>query len=400
MKGHVRPRGKDTWSIVLYIGKEDGQSKYKWHSFKGSEKEANKELRRLLHEMDTGGYVEPANMTVAVYLEKWLADYAETNVTGKTLERYRQIVRNNLIPELGRHKLPKLQPLHIQSAYTYWLKEGRQKPITEKLEDGTVKIIEAGLSAQTVLHFHRVLHEALKQAVRWQLLARNPADAVEPPKIQRKEMKIIAREDVEQLLEACSGSIFYMPVLLAVCTGMRRGEILALQWGDIDLDAGYLSVCRSLEQTKEGLAYKEPKTDRSRRRIDLPDLAVRALRKHKGEQAQLKLLQGEGYQDNGLVCCQDDGWPIPPDYLSDIFRFKVKAAGLEHIRFHDLRHTHATILLQEGVHAKVVSERLGHSNIGITLDTYSHVIPTMQAEAARTLDNALRTAANNGRKDK
>jgi integrase len=249
------------------------------------------------------------------------------------------------------------------------------------------------LSAQTVLHHHRVLRQALHQAVRWQLLMRNPADAVDPPRPRRREMQALDDDQIAQLLDAAKGGNHFMPVLIAVTTGLRRGEILALRWQDVDLNKGTLAVRQSLEQTKRfGLRFKEAKTQRSRRVVALPSLLVDALRKHRREQAKHRWALGAAYQDHGLVCPADDGAPQSPDALSAAFPHLVSRAGVPRVRFHDQRYTHATQLLNEGIHPKVVSERLGHSNIGITLDTYSHVLPGMQEEAAQRVDAALRAA--------
>ena len=383
MKGHVRQRGKGTWSIVLDMPRgPDGRRRQKWHTVHGTKKNAERELARLIHEMETGYYVEPTKMTVADLLEQWLTDYAKPNVAGKTYERYQEIVHKNLIPALGHHQLTKLQPLHIQAFYSDMLDHGR------KNSDG------GGLSPLTVRHYHRVLRKALHDAVRWRLLARNPAEAADPPQVVRKEMKVLTLVEVTLLLQSAQDSRFYIPILLAVTTGLRRGEILALRWEDVDLDAGMLTVRRSLEQTRSGITFKEPKTPRSRRMVVLPEITIGPLRAHKEAQTLQKLMLGSAYEDNRLVCTEADGSMINPEHLSRGFRVLLKLAELPRIRFHDLRHTHATILLSEGIPAKVVAERLGHSTIVLTLDTYSHVLLPMQEEAARKLDNALRTASH------
>jgi integrase len=385
MKGHIRKRGEKSWAIVLDIGRdENGKRRQKWHSVRGIKKEAEAEMSRLLNEMNTGAYVEPARMSVRDYLDKWLADYAKHNVAGKTYERYDEIVRNYLAPELGSTMLPKLKPLHIQSFYSKLLASGRR--------DG-----KGGLSAQTVLHCHRVLNAALKQAVRWQLLARNPAEAVQPPRPERTEMRALDEAETATLLRLLSGTRLYPPVLLAATTGLRRGEILALRWEDLDFEKRTLRVAQSLEQTKDGLRFKAPKTHRSRRLLALPAIAADALKAHKVAQAKERLALGRLYQDHGLVCPRQDGTPWPPDMLSTAFAaFVARSDALPHVRFHDLRHTHATQLLRAGVHPKVVSERLGHSAIGITLDTYSHVLPGMQEDAVSLVDAALRRAVAEG----
>lgn len=383
MKGHIRKRGKASWAIVLDLGRDaSGKRKQKWHSVKGTRKNAEKELARLLNDLNTGGYVEPSKITVREFLETWLTDYAAQTVAAKTLERYRGIIDGHVSPAIGGIKLAQLRPLHIQSFYTDALTTGRKNG-------------RGGLSAQTVLHFHRVLHKALSQAVKWQLLARNIADAVEPPRPKRAEMQALDEADTAKLLQKLAGNRLYEPVVIALATGMRRGELLAVKWADVDLDGANLTIARSLEQTKDGVRFKTPKTDRSRRSIALPSFAVGILRAHKKQQAERKLKLGPIYKDNGMVFARDDGSIWPPDTFSTAFASFIRRSKLPHLRFHDLRHSHATQLLKQGVHPKVVSERLGHSKIGITLDTYSHVLPGMQEDAAQRIDASLRLAIQN-----
>ena len=380
MKGHVRKRGKESWAIVLDLGRDaNGKRRQKWHSVKGTKRDAEREMARLVNSLNVGDYIEPSKIRVSEFLTKWLADYAKANVSPKTYERYEQIIDSSIAPKLGAHRLADLRPMHIQGFYSEAMREGRR--------DG-----KGGLSAQTVLHFHRLLHKALAQAVKWQLLARNPADAVDPPKPEKKSMRALDEGETAELLRYVEGSPLYMPVLLAVTTGLRRGEILALRWRDIDMDKALATVTRSLEQTKEGLRFKRPKTERSSRNVALPSFAVEALKRYRVEQATHRLKLGPVYEDQDLICARDDGAAIPPNTLSTNFASTIRRSTMSHVRFHDLRHTHATQLLKHGVHPKVVSERLGHSKIGITLDTYSHVMPGMQEDAASKMDAVLRKA--------
>jgi integrase len=268
--------------------------------------------------------------------------------------------------------------MHIQSYYSKALESGRL--------DG-----KGGLSAQTVLHHHRVLHDALQQAVRWRLLGRNSAAAVEPPKPERKEMRALDEGCSAWLLDAAQGNRLYLPILLAIATGMRRGEILALCWRDVDFVNNVIRVQRSLEQTNAGVRFKEPKKKKSRRPISMPLLLVEALESHYGAQMEFKNRLGAGYENNDLICCYDDGRIWIPESFTSLYSKFTRRIGVK-IRFHDLRHTHASQLLRAGVSAKVVSERLGHSAIGITLDTYSHILPGMQEDAAAKVDFALRAS--------
>jgi integrase len=279
-------RADGSWTLRFDLGRDPtGKRKQKLVTFRGTKREAQRELTRILNELNTGAYVEPARLTVADYLRRWLADYAKTNVTAKTYERYAEIAEKHLISALGANPLPKLQPLQIQTYYGQALQSGRR--------DG-----KRSLSAQTVLHHHRLLHTALGQAVKGQLIARNPADAVEPPRPVPPEMQVLDEEGAVRLLELASGNRLYLPCLLAIGTGMRLGEILGLRWEDVDLRASSLCVRQSLQQTREGLSFKQPKPAKSRRTVALPSV-VEGLIRHQGEQAQLRLSLGPAYQDHG-----------------------------------------------------------------------------------------------------
>ena len=380
MTGHIRERGPGTWAVVVPVGRyADGRPKYKWSTVKGGRRDAQRELNRRLAEQQAGTYVEPSKLTVGQYLQRWLADYAKPKVRAKTYEGYEEFVRVHLAPALGHFQLAKLKPLDIQGYYARLQRDGRR--------DG-----KGGLSARTALHHHRVLRQALHQAVKWELLARNPADAVEPPQPEDREMPALDAAESAALLKAAEGSRLYLPVLLALTTGLRRGEVLGLRWVDVDLNAGTLAVRQSLQRTKGGSVFTPPKTKKSRRQVALPSVTAEALARHRAEQLRVRRELGGAYRDHELVVANGDGTPFLPNAFTHAFTDLVARANVKRVRFHDLRHSHATQLLKEGVHVKVVSERLGHSKVGITLDTYSHVLPGMQEDAARRVDRALRAA--------
>ncbi len=384
MRGHIRRQGKGTWAIVLDIGYDHrGKRRQKWHTVRGARRDAQRELTRLIRELDTGAYVEPAKLTVGELLEQWLTAHAKQNVSAKSYERYAEITCRHLIPALGAHQLAQLRPLHIQGYYGQALLNGRLRG-------------KGGLAPQTVLHHHRLLKQALKQAVKWQLLARNPADAVDPPRPLHHEMSTLSEPETAALLKAAAGSPIRLPILLAVATGMRRGEILALRWGDVDLEKGYLSVRQSLELTRAGFNFKQPKTAKGRRLIALPALLCEALQEHRRQQAQERLRLGPVYENLDLVCARADGRVWHPQSFSKEFKRVMGSVEIRRVRFHDLRHSHASHLLRQGVHPKVVSERLGHATVAITLDRYSHVLPGLQEDAALKIDRVLRAAIGSG----
>jgi integrase len=382
--GHLRQRGPETWELRYSLGTDPatGKRRTATATVKGNRRAAEKELRRLLRTLDTGEHVDPTRLTVRQWLIAWLAS-VRTEVSPKSHERYSEIVANYLLQELGALAMSKLAPVHIQAAYAKWAAGGRR--------DGK----SGGLSPTTRRHIHRILKSALARAVEQQVIARNPADAFKKrlPKIERREMTTLTAEQSTRFLEAIRHTRVYWPVLIALSTGMRRDEILALRWKNIDLDRGAVSVVESLEQTKTGgLRFKAPKTDRARA-ITLPSFAVEELRRLKRQQAEELLALGMRQNGETLACARADGEPHQPRSLTHEFtRLVGRAKDMPRVRFHDLRHSHATQLLLAGVHPKVAQERLGHSTISTTLDTYSHVTQTMQEDAAAQLDKAFRSA--------
>jgi len=379
MKGHIRERSPGCWAIILdQRDQATGKRKRKWHSFRGTKRQAQDERTRLMSEIQRGVYVEPSKVTIAEFLDRWLTD-VKGRVSPKTFERYEQVCKKNIAPLLGGTVLSKLKPTQISEAYAQALASGRRKGV-------------GGLSARTVRHIHVILKGALQQAVKWDLLARNPAAAVDPPKPSNRLMQVYDLAQTADLIEAVRGHRVFVPVLMAVLCGMRRGEIAALRWGSVHLDAAQLAIVQSAEQTKAGVRYKEPKSGRART-IALSVTIVNELRSHRVAQAQELLKVGRRLGDNDFVVAQADGSPLRPHSLGQEWvRFLAGHRSLPRIRFHDLRHAHATHLLASGVHPKIASERLGHSKVGITLDLYSHVMPNMQADAAALVDVAMATA--------
>lgn len=376
-RGNIRQQSPGTWQIVASTGFDllTARRKRVFRTIRGSRRDAQRELTKLLSEVDRGEVVEHERIRFAEYIQRWL-DHMQHRLRPTTFWRYESYVRCHMLPALGRMQLSKIRALHIQTFEANALKAGRK--------DG-----QGGLSAQSVLHLHRVLHGALAQAVRWQLLANNPAAAVQPPRIQRPKINVPAPEVVERIVATAEGTSLYMPVLLAVATGMRRGEILALRWSAVDLDEGLVRVVSTLQRHRHGTEFGEPKTQRSRRSIVLPAFAVEILRRHRKAQAAQRLRTGEVWRDGDFVVTNGLGGHMDPGEVTRRFKKLATEAGAPGVRFHDLRHAYATMLLASGVHPKIASEALGHSTVGITLDTYSHVLPTMQAEAAAAIQKAL-----------
>lgn len=378
MKGHLRERSPGKWAIILDAhDPTTGKRKRKWHSFEGGKREAQKECARLINEQQNGSYTEPSKTTVAQFIARWL-EHVKPQLSPKTFERYTEIVTKNLVPAVGSILLTKLRPAQISEAYAKALATGRR--------DG-----KGGLAPATVVYWHRLLKAALQQAVCWQMLLRNPAGALTPPKIERHAMQIYNIEQIAALLSAARTGRVHMMVSLAVQCGLRRGEIAALRWRHVDFAHAQLAIVDSVEQTKAGLRIKRAKSGKGRA-VALSASLVADLRQHRRDQSEQLLRLGVGPSDESFVVAQPDGAPYQPRSLSRAWEQWIASTDLPAIRFHDLRHSSASLMLASGIHPKIVSERLGHSRIGITLDLYSHTVPHLQADAVATVDDALQAA--------
>jgi len=380
MRGTIKQRAKGSWTIILDVGRDPGTGKRKqqWLTVRGTKRDAERKLAEVQVSMDTGTYITPAKITVGEFLQRWLKDYALTNVRPRTYEGYQMILEAHLIPALGGIPLPKLQPAKIQEYYATALKEGRR--------DG-----RGGLSARSVQHHHRLLSQALARAVNWGLLVRNLAEAVDPPKPVNKEMSTLDEDSLDAFLDAAEETPFYHLFHLAAYTGLRRSELLGLRWKDVNLNLGTLSVTQVMHRLRDGtVVFQEPKTAKSRRQVSLSPETVITLRNHKVHQEQQARTFGMDLVTDRLVFLKVDGAPLSPITVNHAFARILRKAGLEGIRLHDLRHTRASLMMERGVYPKVVQERLGHSSIAVTMDVCSHLLPGMQEAAALAFDEGLK----------
>ena len=379
MKGHIKQRSKGSWTIWVDLGRdpETGKRKQQTLTVRGSKKDAERELRAVLTRLETGAYVQPTKLTVGEFLTQWLKDYCWLTLSPVTAQTYEYMVRKYLIPALGQIPLTQLRPEHLQHLYSEKLSNGRH--------DG-----KGGLSARTIRYMHVTLHKALQGAVKLGMIARNTADAVEAPKLKHHEMQTMNESDLHIFLEYAKDTPYYAPFYTALFTGMRRSELLALRWSDIDLLLCQLSVTRTIHRLHNGtIVFGEPKTGKSRRMVSLSPSTAIALREHREQQAQLRRSVGLTLSDDDLVFSQHDGKPLLPDSITQAWRKLARRTGLKGIRLHDARHTHASLMLKQGIHPKIVQERLGHASIQITLDTYSHVAPGLQQAAANRFDDIV-----------
>jgi integrase len=333
-------------------------------------REVDEMLTKAKADRDGGLVFDADNMKLGEYLGRWLTDSVRDTVRPTTFERYEQMVRLHIRPVLGQLKLKNLTSTHVRGLY-------RQK-------------LDAGLAPRTVQYIHVTLHKALEQAIADGLVPRNATEAVKPPQVRREEMRPLTAEQVRILFGAAKGARLEALYILAVTTGLRQGELLGLKWDDVDLEASTLRVRRTLTTAKGGPQLTAPKTKGSRRTVKLTQNAVQALRSHLERQLDEIDRAGSLWRENGLIFASESGEPLDRRNVTT-HRFKplLERAGLPQIRFHDLRHTCATLLLTKNVNPKIVSEMLGHASIAITLDTYSHVLPTMQDSAAKAMEDAL-----------
>jgi integrase len=363
-EGTIYKRADGRWCASLSIGK--GKRK---HFLSKSRTDAERWLTAERRKRDDGLPVVVERETLSLFLQRWL-QAIKPSIRERTWVRYEQYVRLHVPHEIGKLYLDKLAPQHLQRLYA--------------------ERIDAGLSRTTVHHLHAMLHRALHQAVRWNLVARNVADLVDPPRPEHHEITTLTPAQASKLLAAAEGDRLEALYVVALTTGMRQGELLGLRWRDVDLDRAAVQIRGTMQATSEGLRFAETKTRGSRRQVYLTDRAVDALRQHRKRQAEERLRMGAAWEDNDLVFANQVGKPIPAsNLLRRSFEPLLKRADLPRIRFHDLRHSAATLLLEQGIHPKIVSEMLGHTRISTTLDLYSHVTPTMQRQAVAAFEALL-----------
>jgi integrase len=360
-RGSIIKRGA-TYSVVLDLGRgPDGKRVRRWHSGYRTKRDAERARTELLAQVDHGSYVEPSRLTLATFLrQQWLPGLTG-QVRPTTLDGYQRAVERYVVPAVGGVLLQRLTPAHLNALY------GRP------------------LSARTVLAAHVTLSKALGDAARWGLVVRNVAQLADPPKPGRHDIQTWTAAQLRAFLEHVAGDRLYAAWLLAASTGMRRGEILGLRWADVDLDRARVSVRQTVVVANYRMVVSEPKTSRGRRSIALDLRTVAALRAWRTAQVAERLAWGPSWTDSGLVFTREDGSLIHPHRLSTWFGRLVKAAGLPRIRFHGLRHTHASLGLAAGVSTKVMSERLGHATSSFTADVYQHVTPALEEQAAATV---------------
>ena len=411
MRGHIYQLPSCCWRIKVYMGKDE-QGKKVYHSTtKPTSNEAEDELARIINETNQGTFVRPSKLTLAEFLITWLADYGKPNLKPTSYDMYESLIRVHIKPGLGYVRLDRLSPLAIQRFLN-------EKRATKRQRNG-----EGNLSLSTVGHIYDILNISLNTAVQWNCLAKNPAAAVGRPgasKTKRKKKTskrtVWTAKQLGTFLEATKNDRYYAAYLLAVTTGMRRGEILGLRWRDIDLSGAVIEINQTVVKTREerALVQDSAKTDESERPLAISYNMAEAFRARVGATAQERFVHekiyGKGsYQDNDLIYPALDGSPLKPDSFTQHFKRLVRRinAGLKaankdelpQIRFQDLRHTNATMMLKAGVPLKIMSQRLGHSNIQTTANVYSHVLEEMDRDVADTVERVIRDGRKAARRE-
>lgn len=377
MRGSVVKRGT-MYTIVVELSADPvtGKRRQKWHSGFKTRKEAERALIEILGRVYTGNYVANSKQTIGAFLSDWLASI-ESTVRPATLYSYRRNLLLHVEPYIGTIPLQSLDAGTLNGLYARLLANGRRDR-------------EGGLSARSVRYVHTILHRALKDAVRWDRLLKNPVDAATPPRAgvaERPEMLTWDARTLRIFLDASAaeGDRYWAAWYVLATTGMRRGELLGLRWSDVALATATASIRQTVITVKHEVQFGTPKTAKGRRQIALDAGSIAVLKEHRVKQAEERLVMGAGWSDHGLVFTKHDGSPMHPDRFSREFERRVERYPVPRIRLHDLRHTWATLALAAGVHPKVVQERLGHANVSITLDVYSHATPALQSSAAETV---------------
>lgn len=380
MTGSITRRGAKSWRIKFDVGRDPltGKRQTRFHTFRGTKKEAEDERIRLLHTVTHGTYIDPSKLTVAQFFEQWDRDWASLHLSPKTIERYREIIKLHISPNIGAERVQKLRPVHLSTLYAKLQREGRANG--------------GALAPRTVGHVHRVLHRALGHAVSWGIITGNPASSVEPPPVPDTEVEVLNEAHVGLVMKQLRGAPIYPVASFALATGCRRGEIAALRWGDVDLEKAVVSIEQSLEVTGRGkhLRFKEPKSKKGRRNIALPAYMVAELRAHWKAQQEQRLSLGVGRASpDDLVFATIEGGPQNPDDITRQWRRTVKSKKLPKVTFHALRHTHVSQLIAAGMDVLTISRRIGHSSPTITLSVYGHLFKNTDATAAAMIEAAF-----------
>jgi integrase len=364
MKSHLARRGQRSWRLKYDLGTDGaGKRQTRYVTLRGTRAEAQAQAAKILATVADGTHTDPSQETVAEFVERWLKTWANDNTSHATWTSYSQLLRKHLVARFGARPIQKLRPADLQAVYSAMAGEG--------------------LADRTRLHLHRVIHVMLKHAAQWGVVPRNVASMVDAPRVKAREMEVLTPGEMRTVLETLRGKDLYPIAAVGLATGLRRGELLALRWADMNLEAGHLQVERALEETpRGGLVFKAPKTRHGRRQVTLPPSTVALLRDHHRTQLEQRLLFGRGKEPaDALVFGNFDGSPRSPHWVTAAWRKVAKRTSIK-ATFHSLRHTHASTLIASGLDVLTISRRLGHGSPVITLSVYGHLFKTDDRAAA------------------
>ena len=378
--GHIRKRVGKNGAVSYQLTVESpsgigGKRNRNYATVKGTKKQAEAVLRQMISEVESQTYVRPSKITVAEWMDEWMATYIINSRSVTTIDGYKNQIENYLVPALGDVYLQDLTPAMVQR----WVNQLRERsPLTGK-----------PLAPKTVRNIWLNLSTAMDRALIEDLIKKNPCQHTQLPQKEKYEADVYDQEEIEKLLEAANGTDMELPMLLEVCLGLRRGELLALKWDKIDFEHARVTICENLVEVNKVLYTKTPKTRSGIRTLEIPPSLLEKLREARLRYLEQKIRLGGDFHDDGYVVCQENGKPYKPDSMGCKFRRFLKDNGLRPIRFHDLRHTNATLMLTNGISPKVAQQRLGHADFSTTMNIYSHVLESVDREAANAIDQAI-----------
>jgi len=380
LSGHVRKRGSNTWQIIIEQPPcpDTGKRNRVYATVSGTRKESERVMREMMAELETNSYIKNTAITVGAYFMDWFGTYIEPHKAKTTAASYLYNIEYYIIPRFGSMKLQSLTTLDIQK----WINElAIKSPLSNR-----------PLSPKSIRNLYMNLNAGLKRAVLLELIRKNPGATVELPKCKPYKAEVYNAEELQQLFEAAQGTDLEIGIMLLVCLGIRRGELMALTWPDIDFDNKLVNINKATVKVHSGgKVTKDPKSESGKRVIEAPDVLIDFLRRERVTYLERKLQHGAEYHDNGLVVCQSNGKSYSVDFYTHKFKALLKAHGLKKIRLHDLRHSHASFCILNGVDYKYLQGRLGHSAFSTTMDTYSHILSDHAKNEAEKVNTGLQS---------
>ena len=387
-EGTIRQRKNGKWEGRFTYGRDPLTGKQLQRSVYGdSHKEVQQKIREALAQVNNDAYINPTKLTLEEWLDIWLKTYQKNSLKETTYSNYLTLTQRHIIPYVGKIQLCKIKTIQLQELYNKLEQDGRvSRPESQNQPKG--------LSAKTVRNIHSILYSAFEAAIRAGVINQNPAKYCVLPKKEHKEMAILPLDMLDKFFVEAMKTNYFSLYYLDLSTGLRRGELLGLKYGDVNFETGMLNVSRQLQRIDGKLVTNSLKTKLSKRSIQLPVETLEVLKEHKDKQIKLGLLPEQGYIDDKFIFCSPLGTPLDPDSARKMLKRILKRAGLPEMRFHDLRHTFSALALQNGVDIKTLQKDLGHHSAAFTLDVYGHITPQMEKQKAEKIGNFLSSQIN------